>query len=190
MKTPQEYILMLFNAIRCIPHLILFVLHKNKPIIKADMARSLENMGLNFNVYFGLLYLLSFCREFRNLFYYRTRPYSFFLNYICRSESTLFIQTKTIGGGLKIIHGFATAIGAVSIGENCTVYQQVTIGGTDDGAPTIGDNVQIFAGAVVFGKITIGNNVTIGANATVFTNVPDNSSVLPGTSKIFQWNKP
>ena len=146
MKTPQEFIMIVFNAIRCIPHFILFLSHKNKSLITADVVRSLENLQKKYNVYFGLLYLLSFSREFRSLFYYRTRPYSFLLYYICRSQSNLFIQTKTIGGGLKIMHGFATAIGAESIGENCTIYQQVTIGGTDDGAPTIKDNVQIFAG--------------------------------------------
>lgn len=190
MRTPQEFIMIAFNAVRCIPHFIVFMSHKNKSLIKADIIRGLDNMEKNYNVYFGLLFLLSFCREFRNLFYYRTRPYSFFLNYICRPQSTLFIQTKTIGEGLRIMHGFATAIGAESIGKNCTIYQQVTIGGTDAGAPTIKDNVQIFAGAVVFGKITIGNNVTIGANATVYSNVPDNASVLPGTSKVFRWGKP
>lgn len=189
MKTPQEFIMIVFNAIRCIPHFIVFYSHKNKSLIKADIIRGLDNMERSYNVHFGLLFLLSFCREFRNLFYYRTRPYSFFLNYICRSQSTLFIQTKTIGEGLRIMHGFATAIGAESIGKNCTIYQQVTIGGTDDGAPIIKDNVQIFAGAIIFGKVTIGNNVTIGANATVYTNVPDNASVLPGSSKVFQWSK-
>lgn len=179
--------LIVFNAIRCFPHLVLFSVHRNKQIIKADMKRALADMEKNYGTYFGLLYLLSLCKEFRNLFYYRTRPFSFLLQFICREQSSLFIQTKSIGEGFTITHGFATAIGAEAIGKNCTVYQQVTIGGTDDGAPVLKDNIKVYAGAVIFGKITIGNNVTIGANATVYMNVPDNSSVLPGTSKVFRW---
>ncbi|MCU4173889.1 serine O-acetyltransferase [Carboxylicivirga sp. N1Y90] len=187
MNSPQEYILLFINAIRCIPHLILFLLHPNKEVIKADIIRGLDNMDKKYGIYFGLLYMLSFCKEFRNLFYYRTRPFSFFFNFICRQQSTLYIQSQNIGEGLVIIHGFASAIGAESIGKNCTIFQQVTIGGTDKGAPTLKDNVKVFAGAVIIGKITIGNNVIIGANATVYNNVPDNSTVLPGTSKVFKW---
>ncbi|SMO50650.1 serine O-acetyltransferase [Saccharicrinis carchari] len=189
MRTAKEFLNVALNAIRCIPHVIIFMSLKNKSRIKADIESSLKNLNKDYKTYFGLLYLLSFSRGFRSLFYYRTRPYSFFLPFICPGQSNLYIQTKQIGEGMKIMHGFATAIGAESIGNNCTIYQQVTIGGTDAGAPTIKDNVTIYAGAVIFGKITIGNDVTIGANATVYTNVPDNSSVLPGTSKVFRWKK-
>jgi serine O-acetyltransferase len=87
---------------------------------------------------------------------------------------------------MSIVHGIATLVGAKAIGENFIVFQQVTIGGTQHGAPTIKDNVVIYSGAVVIGKITIGNNVVIGANATVYRDVPDNSLVLPGTSKIMR----
>ena len=100
---------------------------------------------------------------------------------------TLNIVTKDIGESLAIVHGGSSEIGAKSIGKNCIIYQQVTIGGTKEGAPKILDNVTIYAAAVIIGNITIGNNVVIGANATVFRNVPDNSTVIPGTSKIMQW---
>jgi serine O-acetyltransferase len=187
MNRPQEYILFIFNMIRCIPHLILFYLHKNKPIIQADVKRGLELTEKDFRQPFGLIYLLAFCRQFRNLFYYRTRPYSFFLNIICPQLPTLAIQAKRIGEGFTIVHGYATAIGAESIGKNCIIYQQVTLGGTKQGLPTILDNVQISAGAIVIGKVTIGNNVIIGANATVFKDVPDNCTVLPASPSIMRW---
>ena len=193
MNTPQEYLLFTFNIIRCIPHLIIFYLHKNKSIIKADVERGFELMGksiehqFNFKQPFGLIYLLTFCRQFRNLFYYRTRPYSILPRLICPELPTLTIQSKQIGEGLAIVNGFATAIGAESIGKNCIIYQQVTLGGTKYGAPKILDNVTISSGAIIIGKVTIGNNVVIGANATVFRDVPDNCTVLPASSLIMKW---
>ena len=99
----------------------------------------------------------------------------------------IFIVTKQIGEGMALVNGFSTTIGAKSIGKNCKIYQQVTIGSYKNGYPTILDNVTIYAGAVIFGKVTIGNNVIVGANATVFTDVPDNCTILPGSSKIMRW---
>ena len=66
------------------------------------------------------------------------------------------------------------------IGDNCTIFHQVTIGsnGKDDGAPIIGDNVLIGAGAKIIGKIRVGNTVKIGANAIVTKNVPNNKTVV------------
>lgn len=68
------------------------------------------------------------------------------------------------------------------IGENCTIYQHSTFGavhGEDahDGAPTLGNNVMVGAGATILGAIKIGNNVSIGAHAVVLCDVPDNAVV-------------
>jgi serine O-acetyltransferase len=73
-----------------------------------------------------------------------------------------------IGGGLIIPHpnGIVIHPGAV-IGPNCLLFQQVTIGASDDGIPTIGGHVDIGAGAKVLGPINIGDHVRIGANAVV-----------------------
>lgn len=103
--------------------------------------------------------------------------------------STLIIATKKIGEGLFLPHGFSTAIGAKSIGRNCNINHNVTIGTYgNEQRPVIGDNVVINAGAVVFGNITIGNNVVIGSNATVNTNIPDNCTVFPPSSRIMKWS--
>lgn len=64
------------------------------------------------------------------------------------------------------------------IGENCIIFQHVTIGsahgeGSQDNVPIIRNNVIIGAGAALLGNITIGNNVTIGANAVVLDDMPD-----------------
>lgn len=66
------------------------------------------------------------------------------------------------------------------IGENCTIFHQVTIGsnGKDDFAPKIGNNVLIGAGAKIIGNVKIGNNVRIGANSVVTKDVPDNKTVI------------
>jgi serine O-acetyltransferase len=104
--------------------------------------------------------------------------------------STLYIDTKKIGEGLFIPHGFSSTIGAASIGKNCSINHNVTIGTYGKRTrPIILDNVQINAGAVIFGNITIGNNVIIGANATVNTDIPDNCTVFPPPSRIMRWNE-
>lgn len=54
-----------------------------------------------------------------------------------------------------------------SLGSNCRIYQHVTIGSGKGGYPTIGNNVIIYSGATLCGKITIGDNVIIGANSFV-----------------------
>jgi serine O-acetyltransferase len=89
----------------------------------------------------------------------------------------------TIGNSLFIDHGMGVVIGETTIiGDNVTLYQGVTLGGTgkEKGKrhPTIGDNVVIGAGAKVLGNITVGSNSYIGANAVVIEDVPDNSTVV------------
>ncbi len=64
------------------------------------------------------------------------------------------------------------------VGYNSIIYQQVTIGDGKDGAPVIGDNCFIGAGAKIIGNIKIGNNVRIGAGCVVTVNVPDNCTVV------------
>ncbi len=188
MHSKRQYIIWTLNLIRCIPHLIIFFLHKNRNLIKIDIKNALKISDKKYNDIVGLIYLLSFNKSFRNVFYFRVDIFGLFLNIICPKESTLIIEADTIGEGFVISHGFSCAIGAKKIGDNFTVFQQVTIGAVGKyGCPIIGDNVTIYAGAVVFGNITIGNNVVIGANSTVFTNIPNDSTVLPGTSKIMRW---
>lgn len=88
-----------------------------------------------------------------------------------------------IGKGLFIDHGAGIVIGeTTTIGNNCTIYHNVTLGGTGKNEnkrhPDIGNNVTIGAGAQVLGPIKVGNNVKIGANATVFKDIPDNKTVI------------
>ena len=88
-----------------------------------------------------------------------------------------------IGKGFFIDHGNGVIIGETTIiGNNVTLYQGVTLGGTgkEHGKrhPTIGDNVMISAGAKVLGSFTIGENSKIGAGSVVLGEVPPNSTVV------------
>jgi serine O-acetyltransferase len=88
-----------------------------------------------------------------------------------------------IGKGLFIDHGIGVVIGETTIiGDNVTLYQGVTLGGTgkEKGKrhPTIGNNVMISAGAKVLGSFTIGENSKIGAGSVVLSEVPSNSTVV------------
>lgn len=94
-----------------------------------------------------------------------------------------------IGEGLFIDHGMGVIIGETTeIGDNVTLYQGVTLGGTgkEKGKrhPTIGNNVVIATGAKVLGSFTVGNNVRIGAGSVVLQSVPDNCTVVGVPGKI------
>ena len=88
-----------------------------------------------------------------------------------------------IGKGLFIDHGNGVIIGETTIiGDNCTLYQGVTLGGTGKELgkrhPTVGNNVMISAGAKVIGSFKIGDNSKIGAGSVVLHEVPPNSTVV------------
>ena len=101
--------------------------------------------------------------------------------------SDILEANRKIEGGLVIVHMDGVGINsAVSIGRNCTIVQMVTIGWNKDGAPQIGDNVMIGAGAILVGNIRIGNNVKIGAGAIVVEDVPDDCTVVGQKAKVIQ----
>lgn len=88
-----------------------------------------------------------------------------------------------IGKGVFIDHGMGVVIGETAVvGDNCTIYQGVTLGGTgkDKGKrhPTIGANVTIGSGAKVLGPFSVGDNSKIAANAVVLKEIPPNSTCV------------
>jgi serine O-acetyltransferase len=89
----------------------------------------------------------------------------------------------TIGRGLMIDHGSGVVIGETTeIGDNCTLYQGVTLGGTgkDVGKrhPTLGNNVMVGSGAKVLGPLTVGDNCKIASNAVLLDSIPDGSTAV------------
>lgn len=98
-----------------------------------------------------------------------------------------------IGSGVVIDHGMGVVIGETAVvGDNCTIYQGVTLGGTgkDKGKrhPTLGNNVLVGAGAKVLGPFTVGDNTKIAANAVVLTEVPPDCTCVGIPARIVKKN--
>ena len=94
-----------------------------------------------------------------------------------------------IGNRLFIDHGMGIVIGETAIiGDNCTIYHGVTLGGTGKDKtkrhPTLKDNVLVGCGSKVLGNITIEENVKIGANSVILKDVPKNSTIVGIPGKI------
>lgn len=112
----------------------------------------------------------------------------FFLARVISQVSRFFTGIEihpgaTIGRRFFIDHGMGVVIGETcEIGDNVTVFQGVTLGGTgkEKGKrhPTVNDNALIATGAKVLGSITIGENSKVGAGAIVLNDVPPNSTVV------------
>jgi serine O-acetyltransferase len=103
-----------------------------------------------------------------------------------------YIHRKArLGAGLKLPHPVGIVIGeGVVIGERCTIYQHVTLGGRRVGDwnaghyPTLGDDVVVFCGAAVLGALTIGDRATIGANSVVLDSVPQDSVAVGAPARV------
>ena len=99
-----------------------------------------------------------------------------------------------IGRGFFIDHGMGVVIGGTAeIGKNCTLFHNVTLGGTGKHIgkrhPTIGDNVLIGTGSILLGPINVGSNVKIGADSTIINkNIPSNCTVVGTPARIVRLN--
>lgn len=118
-----------------------------------------------------------------------------FLNRANNYESNAYLPfNNLIRGELNFPHGISGIFisGDAVIGDNCTIYQQVTIGSNmliDSkglGSPIIGNNVLIGAGAKIIGNVHVGNNCRIGANAVITKNIPAHSVVVAGNQIVIQ----
>lgn len=147
----------------------------------------------------NILYVILLYPGFHALLFYRIANFfsDFNFKFIARLISQLarFLTgieihpAAQIGKRLFIDHGMGIVIGeTTTIGNNCTIYHGVTLGGTGKDKykrhPDLGNNVIVGCGAKVLGPIKIGNNVKIGANAVVLKEVPDNSTVVGVPGKI------
>jgi serine O-acetyltransferase len=169
------------GAIRLLPHLLLLRLSSQRSIVEADLARwetVLLKSDPRPSMTWLFLYFMTHYPEFRSLFYFRIGGARRLVEFLCPPMQTLLFRTGPIGPGLFIQHGLCTIITARSIGEDCWINQQVTIGFSAKGAPVIGDRVTVNAGAKVIGDVTVGSDVVIGANAVVVKDVPPNVTVV------------
>lgn len=104
--------------------------------------------------------------------------------YLSRMATGVEIHPEaTIGDSLFIDHGAGVVIGETAeIGDNVTLYQGVTLGGTGFARgkrhPTVGDDVVIGSGAKLLGPIKVGHGAKVGANSVIIHDVPANSTVV------------
>ncbi|MFA4947690.1 MAG: serine acetyltransferase [Candidatus Krumholzibacteriia bacterium] len=180
-------------------HAWLFRVSSEREIIKKDIGRWTGILGWGSGSGVapesGLVQLIARYPEFRTLFHYRVAKerrlgIKVLLNLAkcCyRPLESLYIETPSIGPGLFIQHGFSTIIAAKSLGENCWVNQQVTIGFSSvDDCPTLGNNVSVKAGAIVIGDITIGDGAVVGAGAVVVKDVPPGRTVVGVPARVIE----
>lgn len=144
--------------------------------------------------FWQLGYLLIHEKETRNIFLNRLHrnPGMFLVVRILFSPlETLYINMppEKIGGGLVFQHGFSTIIAAESIGSNCKIFQQVTIGFDGEKTPIIEDNVTVCAGAIVIGDVRIGNGAVVGAGAVVKNDVSAGMTVVGVPARQIMYRK-
>ena len=125
--------------------------------------------------------------NYRIAHYFYNKKFYFIADWISkrtRKKTGIEIHPAAkIGKGVFIDHGMGVVIGETTVvGDNCTIYQGVTLGGTgkDKGKrhPTIGANVTIGSGAKVLGPFSVGDNSKIAANAVVLNEIPANSTCV------------
>lgn len=153
-------------------------------------ARSTAEVMLLYNGYKAL-------RSHRAANFWYRHHFKFLARWIsqrCVKRTNIEIHpAATIGRRFFIDHGTGVVIGETTeIGDDCTLYQGVTLGGTgkDKGKrhPTLGNNVMVGAGAKVLGPIHIGNNVRIAAGAVVLTDIPDNATAVGIPAQVVRIN--
>ena len=119
-------------------------------------------------------------KQYRKGHYFRARYIS---QKAARKTGIEIHPGAVIGKGFFIDHGTGVIIGETTvIGDNVTLYQGVTLGGTGKETgkrhPTIEDNVMVSAGAKIIGSFTVGENSKIGAGSVVLEEVPPNCTVV------------
>ena len=116
---------------------------------------------------------------------------------LCYKNHCFIPVNAKIGENISFPHGVDGIYisNKAQIGNNCVIFHQVTIGSNTlndskgKGAPTIGDNVYIGAGAKIIGNVKVGDNVRVGANAVVVKDVPDNSTVVINDIRVISHKK-
>ncbi len=168
---------------------------KNKTPVEEDLAYWKKTLRINKGSRLkNFFWLMANLKEYRSVFYWRIGSKSKYAEWLAPAHPTLYIQVspKNVGKGFVIQHGHSTIVLIKSCGDNCQIWQNVTLGkkqsGDNQPIPTIGNNVKICAGAIVLGDVHIGNNSTIGAGSIVLKDVPDNCVVVGNPARIIKRN--
>jgi len=136
-------------------------------------------------------------RSYRRANWWYRRGHKFIARWIsqhARRKTGIEIHPGAIiGKGLFIDHGMGVVIGETTeIGDYCTIYQNVTLGGTgkEHGKrhPTLGNNVLVGAGAKVLGPFRVGDNARIAAGAVVLSPIPGDATAVGVPARIVKLN--
>lgn len=127
--------------------------------------------------------------------YYESRGgvYRFFARFchikLMRRYGIHLTEGTTIGLGLRVAHPSSIQITLCNIGENFTIYQNCTIGQKKPNSglfPTIGNNVTMFAGSMIIGKVLVGDNVVLGANSTLIHDASEAGVYIGSPAKLLK----
>ena len=161
-----------------------------------DIERWNNVNQLDSGLFTSLNWFLTNDKAFRNLLQHRlknpSRSAKSWVHFIIarilwKPLDSLYLNTREIGGGLYIQHGFSTIVSANKIGENCRIFQQVTIGYKGTHSPVLEDNVSVTCGAKVLGNVTMHRNSIAAAGAVVINDVPPNAIVGGVPAKVIKW---
>ena len=175
-----------------------FRLNKFRAKCKMDLSAWCSHYGFvnGKSGFFKLGHLLIHEKETRNIFLNRLHrnPIMFLMVRILfppLDSLYLNMPPEKIGGGLIFQHGFSTIVAAERIGDNCKIFQQVTIGYNEDKNPVIEDNVIVCAGAIIIGDVCVHTGARVGAGAVVTHDVVEGSTVVgvPARAVSYKENK-
>ena len=175
----------LAHTIHLVPHILIYYLHPARGIIREDSETNCQSeKGLS-----GFIRALVYEKTFRNLFYYRVGSWHWLFSWLLPRERTLFLNSSMpLGARAKFTHCHTTFLNASSIGDDFESLHLVTIGVSKGKIPIIGNNVKVYCGAMILGGVTIGDNVNIGAGAVVTRDVPDNTTIIGNPARIVRRN--
>ena len=174
------------NYLRTLPVYLCVKCSEQKNLVEMDIARWNEITSNNAGLFQSLNRYLTESPQFRNLLQHRlknpSRSPKAWLHFLVarilwKPMDSLYLNTIDIGGGLYIQHGFSTIVAAKKIGENCRIFQQVTIGYKKDEQPILEDYASVACGAKVLGGVTMHRNSLAAAGAVVVKDVPENAIV-------------
>ena len=189
-------ILAIRNILRTIPVYCCVLMSPQKRLIEMDIERYCQITEYRGGLLISLNWFLTNDRAFRNLLQHRlknpTRSLKCWIHFIIarilwKPLDSLYINTIDIGGGLYIQHGFSTIISAKKIGENCRIFQQVTIGYRGEESPILEDYASVTCGAKVLGGVTMHKNSIAAAGSVVLKDVPENAIVGGVPAKIIKY---